>query len=129
MKGFTSFMVGIFTLLMCAAVALAAGQGGVQVVELKAAANRSITFRISAPQAKEVRVFVDTMAQTAALPLNRDENGVWSGTLGPFAPDIYVASCVIDGVVSGVGFVHVPGPTPEAWDPRQVPHGTIHQRW
>ena len=103
--------------------------GGPQVVELKATANQSITFRINAPNAKEVRALVDTMSTTAALPLNRDEKGVWSGTLGPFAPDIYVASCIIDGAPSVAGFVHVTGPTPEAWDPRLVPHGTVHQRW
>lgn len=102
---------------------------GVSVVELRAAPNRSVTFRINAPAAKEVRVFVDIMGPAAALPLFRDANGVWSGTIGPLPPDIYVASCVVDGAVAVAGFVHVTGPVPEAWDPRKVPHGAIHQHW
>lgn len=101
----------------------------VSVQELKPAPNRSITFRINAPAAKEVRVFVDTMPASAALPLVRGETGTWSGTLGPLVPDVYMASCVIDGRVVVAGFVHVTGPEPEAWDPRKVPHGVIHQQW
>jgi len=124
---FSSFMVGIFMTFMCA---LDAQQiGGPQVVELKATADRSITFRINAPNAKEVRVLVDTMSATAALPLTRGDAGVWSGAIGPFEPDIYVASCIIDGTPSVAGFVTVSGAKPEAWEPRQVPHGTVHQRW
>jgi predicted amidohydrolase YtcJ/enterochelin esterase-like enzyme len=101
----------------------------VSVLELRPASNRSIVFRINAPAAKDVRVFVDTMPAGAALPLNRDENGVWSGTLGPLPGDVYAASCIVDGVFSVAGYVHVPGTPPEAWDPRKVPHGTVHQRW
>jgi len=104
-------------------------QSGISVVELKGAANRSIVFRINATAAKEVRVFVDTMAASSALPLTREADGVWSGTLGPLPPDIYMASCVIDGTVAVAGFVHVTGTVPEAWDPRKVPHGAVQQRW
>jgi len=108
---------------------LAGRQSGVSVLELKAVANRSFTIRLNAPAAKEVRVFVDTMPSSAALPLNRDPAGVWSGTIGPFAPDVYMASCVIDGAVAIAGHVHITGTPPEAWDPRKVPHGSIDQRW
>ena len=106
-----------------------AGQSGVSVSELKASGNRSFTIRVNAPAAKEVKVFVDTMPSSAALPLNRDAAGVWSGTVGPFAPDVYMTSCVIDGAVAIAGYVHIPGTPPEAWDPRKVPHGSIDQRW
>ena len=110
-------------------ISVAARQSGVSVLELKAVANRSFTVRINAPAAKEVKVFVDTMPSSAALPLNRDAAGVWSGTVGPFAPDVYMTSCVIDGTVAIAGYVHIPGTPPEAWDPRKVPHGAIEQRW
>src|SRR5678815_1947517 len=91
-------------------------QSGVSVLELKAVANRSFTIRVNAAAAKDVRVFVDTMPSSAALPLNRDPAGVWSGTVGPFAPDVYMTSCVIDGAVAIAGYVHIPGTPPEAWD-------------
>lgn len=102
---------------------------GVSVIDIRTAANRTITFRINAPNAKDVRVFVDTMAQSAAQPLVRDDAGVWSGTLGPLEPDIYAAACVVDGAMAIAGYAHVTGPTPQAWDPRKVPHGAVHQRW
>jgi enterochelin esterase-like enzyme len=105
-------------------------QAGVQVLEVKPGPNSSVTFRINAPKAKDVRVFVDTMAPATAKLLTQDSFGVWTGTLGPLTPDIYAASCLVDGTTAGlVGYVHVTGPTPEAWDPRKVPHGVVHQRW
>src|SRR6188508_1191204 len=121
------YFVAVAALALSASVA--GRQSGVSVLELKAVANRSLAIRVNAPAAKEVRVFVDTMPPSAALPLNRDAAGVWSGTVGPFAPDIYMTSCVIDGAVAIAGFVHITGTPPEAWDPRKVPHGAIEQRW
>src|SRR5688572_3531994 len=91
---------------------LGARQGGLPGIELKPTADRTITIRISAPQAKDVRVLVDTMKADTAVPLVKDASGVWSGTLGPFAPDIYLTSSIIDGVASSVGYAHVTGPVP-----------------
>jgi enterochelin esterase family protein len=89
----------------------------------------AINVRIGLPQASEVRVLVDTMAPAEAKRIARDDQGVWSGTLGPLEPDVYVVSCIVDGVYSDLGIVVVPGVTPEAWEVRKVPHGTIHLRW
>ena len=114
---------------LTAAWPVGARQGGVAGVELKPAANRTMTIRINAPQAKDVRVLVDTMQDDAAVPLVRDASGVWSGILGPFAPDIYLTSCIVDGVATRLGYAHVTGPVPEAWDVRKVPHGAVQQRW
>ena len=110
------------------AVATQARQGGVGA-ELKVMSDRTITIRISSPQAKDVRVLVDTMQNDTPVPLSRDAGGVWSGTLGPFPPDIYLTSCIIDGIASPMGYAHVTGSTPEAWDVRKVPHGAVTQRW
>ena len=82
-------MLAVAVAVGLASARVAAGQAGVSVLELKAAANRSFTIRVNAPAAKEVRVFVDTMPPAAALPLNRDGAGVWSGTVGPLPPDVY----------------------------------------
>ena len=104
-------------------------QAGVTVLELTAAPNRSVAIRINAPAAKDVRIFVDTMPSSAAVPLSRDAAGVWSGSVGPLAPDVYLTSCLIDGTPGFAGYVHIMGSPPEAWDPRKVPHGAIAQRW
>ncbi len=118
-----------FAVMVVASMLALHAQAGVSVVELKAVANRSISVRINAPAAKEVRVFVDTMPASAALPLERAADGIWSGVIGPFAPDVYMASCLIDGRQVVAGYAHVTGPVPEAWDFRKVPHGAVTQRW
>jgi enterochelin esterase family protein len=115
--------------LIARAQAMPTALAGVSVLEIRGVANSSIVFRINAPNAKDVRVFVDTMQPAAAQPLVRDDKGVWTGTLGPLEPDIYVASCIVDGGTAIAGYAHVTGATPQAWDPRKVPHGAIHQRW
>jgi len=99
------------------------------LLELKPTTGNQISVRISAPQVNDLRVFVDTATARDARPLTKDASGVWSGTLGPFAPDIYSVSIVADTVVRPIGYVHLAGATPEAWDPRKVPHGTIQQHW
>jgi enterochelin esterase-like enzyme len=122
-----ALFIALFALT--AAWPLGARQVGLPGVELKPAADRTITIRINAPQAKDVRVLVDTMKAKITAPLVRDASGVWSGTLGPFAPDIYLTSAVIDGIATPLGYAHVTGPVPEAWDVRKVPHGAVHQHW
>ena len=99
------------------------------LLEARPAADGTILFRISAPQSKQVSVLVDTMSAATAKPLNKDERGVWTGTLGPLAPDVYALAFIVDGGLRTAGTVHLMGATPEAWDPRRVPHGTIHEHW
>ena len=60
--------------------------------------DRRVTFRIYAPKASEVAVQGDLVENYGAVPLTRDEQGVWSVTVGPLAPDFYSYSFVVDGV-------------------------------
>ena len=89
----------------------------------------TVTFRLLAPQARNVGVFVDTMTAANAVPLSRDPRGVWGGVLGPIEPDIYTYTFVVDGVTLNAGLVEVVGRTPDAWHPRAVPHGAVHVLW
>ena len=98
------------------------------------AADGRVTFRLRAPNAKEVDV---TLAGTH-LTMQKDENGVWTATSDALKPDYYTYSLVVDGtsmndpndrdVQTSFGsfqsmFV-VPGPDP--WLPHAgVPHGAI----
>jgi enterochelin esterase family protein len=91
--------------------------------------DRTVGFHVMASRASRVAVFVDTMSPTVAVPMTRDERGQWSGALGPLDPDIYSYGYVIDGAVTGVGTVLIPGDAPQAWEPRKVPHGTLHIHW
>jgi len=97
--------------------------------EVTLGADRVVTFQISAPQARQVSALVDSMPPSAAKPLTRDDRGLWTGTLGPLAPDLYFASYIVDGATRPVGYLHIRGNPLEAWDTRKVPHGALHQHW
>jgi len=105
--------------------------------------DRRVTFRIAAPRATEVHVTCECF--TGEKPMQKDETGVWSVTLGPFEPEIYEYEFSVDGVrnldprnpdvkynrapalISSL--LNVPGPVPMFYDVRQVPHGEVRVRW
>ena len=100
-------------------------------------ADRRVTFRLSAPKATTVTMKGDWHDEVKAL--TKDDKGVWSLTLGPFAPSNYIYNFTMDGVViadpanpqvklrqQGQGsFFNVPGEAPGFGDARDVPHGAI----
>src|SRR5207248_2283624 len=77
------------------------------------------------------------------LPMQKDEQGVWSAITDPLEPDLYGYSFVADGVslidpsnhlmkpnlLSTQSMVHVPGPASLPWEINDVPHGTIHRHF
>ena len=99
--------------------------------------DRSVTFRLKAPNAKEVVLRYDLGTNA----LQRDEQGVWSVTTEPLDPDIYSYSFLVDGLriydpansflkyslIDTESQVHVPGPATLAWEIDDVPHGVIHR--
>jgi enterochelin esterase-like enzyme len=68
---------------------------------------------------------------------------VWSITLGPFEPSIYIYSFNVDGVAipdpvnpriklrarTSASMVEVRDDTPAFWEPRDVPHGAVEINW
>ena len=89
----------------------------------------TVLFKLQAPTATRVGVYVDTMANQPAVPMTKDARGIWSGTLGPLDADIYTFAFMVDGVSVNAGQVEVVGRTPEAWHPQKVPHGAVHVHW
>ena len=103
-------------------------------------ADGSVTFRLRAPNAKEVTVSF-TGPKVGAL--QKDDKGVWSVTTDPLSPDFYEYSFVVDGVgmldpsnparipnlLSADSEVHVPGPASLPWEVNDVPHGVIHHHF
>jgi enterochelin esterase family protein len=51
-----------------------------------------VTFRLRAPKASEVAVAI----VGKRMPMQKDEQGLWSLTTEPMAPDIYTYSFVVD---------------------------------
>ncbi len=76
--------------------------------------------------------------------MTRGDNGVWSVTVGPLAPDIYTYAFNVDGVTAldplnnntkygygnfgAVSVVQVPGDGPQFYDVKPVPHGEVRIR-
>jgi enterochelin esterase-like enzyme len=104
----------------------------------------SVTFRLFAPKASEVILMGSPGILEfikKPLPLQKDENGVWSVTVGPLPPGFYTYGYAIDG---GLRMPDPSNPNLEMrrWGPtslfivpdnqkaiiedRRVPHGTIH---
>src|SRR5687767_3582987 len=67
------------------------------VVSPEIAVDRSVTFRIEAPQATKVEV----RGQWAkdALVLTKGEHDVWAGTSAPIPAGVWEYSMVVDGVL------------------------------
>ena len=69
------------------------GRGAAPVKSPEIAADQRVTFRLRAPNAREVAVALAGKRQ----PMQKDEEGVWSVTTDPMTPDIYTYSLVVDG--------------------------------
>ncbi len=87
-------------------------------------ADRTVTFRISAPTAAGVTLRFDGKD----YPMSSDEQhkSVWKATVGPAQPDIYNYSFEIGGARVESDQMEVPGgATPRYDELRNVPHGSI----
>jgi enterochelin esterase family protein len=108
------------------------------VVSPEIQADRSVTFRLKAPQATKVEVRGQWTKD--ALALAKDEHGVWSGTSTPIAAGVWEYSLVVDGVAMidpgnsalkpmrepRTSILAIAGTPLEPWDFQDVPHGTVH---
>src|SRR5271156_4696581 len=103
-------------------------------------ADKTVTFRFRDPNAKEV---VLAREGAARVPMQKDEQGVWSVTNDPLEPDFYGYAFVADGVslidpsnwlmkpnlLNADSEVHVPGANSLSWEINDVPHGEVHHHF
>jgi len=103
-------------------------------------ADGSVTFRFRAPNAADVKL---AREGTEPVPMQKDEQGVWSVTTAPLSPDYYGYSFVADGVrlidpenpllvpnlLATGSAVHVPGPSSLPWELNDAPQGGIHHHF
>ncbi len=105
-------------------------------------ADRRITFRLKAPDAKLVEVRCKgTLWGGKPWPLTKDAGGVWSGTSEPAEPGFYYYELVVDGVgVNDPGSqtyfgwgrdtsgLDIPDKLYDFCETRAVPHGELRVR-
>jgi enterochelin esterase-like enzyme len=110
------------------------------IVSPEVHADGSVTFRLGAPNALEVKLALEG---AEPIVMQKDEQGVWSITTAPLAPDYYGYSFVADGVrlidsanpllvpnlLTPASAVHVPGLPSLPWELNDVPHGEIHHHF
>lgn len=101
----------------------------------------SVTFRFRAPNAQEVSVRRE--GTTDPLPMQKDDQGVWTVNTVPLPPDYYGYSIIVDGqrmidpynpvlkpnLLSTENMVHVQGPPSLPWELNDVPHGEVHHHF
>lgn len=107
--------------------------------------DRTVTFRLKAPEAASLVVQLQTPPKNTTLALQKGDNGVWTGTTAaPLAPDIYFYYLVMDGLdihdpsakyFKGQGpkwgcILEVKGEQPADWEFQPgIPHGAVTHEW
>jgi len=105
-------------------------------------ADRTVTFRLRAPQATGVELVGEVAQGKGPQSMVKGADGTWSITIGPLSPEIWIYNFRIQGVdlqdpsninvmpraagaAAPSNFVEVPGDTPAFYDARAVPHGEV----
>lgn len=96
------------------------------------------TLQLRDPNAQKVVLNLEGAKEPYAM--KRDDQGVWSVTVGPLDPNLYGYSFQADGVrlldpsnwrinpnlLNPSNSLHVPGPSPMPWEDNDIPHGVVH---
>src|SRR5258708_161369 len=118
------------------------------VVSPEVHADHRVTFRLRAPNAKEVNVQIEGASKPLAM--QKDDKGVWSCTTDPLAPDYYGYAFIVDGVAMfdpsnsatkpnflyRASELHVAPAAANSgdsasptWEIADVPHGEVHHHF
>jgi enterochelin esterase-like enzyme len=111
----------------------------VPIVSPEVSSDHRITVRLRSPNAKEVFLSV---AGAKRIPMQKDDEGVWTATTDPLEPQMYEYSFIADGVslmdpnnpliapnlLNPSSMVDVPGSSPMPWEQADIPHGEVHHR-
>jgi enterochelin esterase-like enzyme len=106
------------------------------IVSPDVSADRRVTFRFRAPNAREVLLSREGSPRVA---MQKGDNGVWSVTTDPLEPDLYGYSFIADGVslidpmnplmkpnlLGSTSMVDVSS-SAAPWEVNNVPHGIVH---
>lgn len=121
--------------------------GGPQITSPQVNPDNSVTFRLLAPDAREVRLTGDFIPAQGWMPgselMTKDDKGIWEYTTKPLDSDLYGYAFTVDGlrmmdpnnvhqirdVATVTNIVIVGGGQGDLYSVRQVPHGTVTRTW
>ena len=126
----------------CSSFAQQALWGGSKIVSPEVNADKTVTFRLDAPQAQKVQVAGDCIANNVA-DMQKDDKGVWSFTTEVLPSELYLYNFLVDGVRitdpasvyvirdtnSMFSYFVVTGGKADNYMNNDVPHGTLSEVW
>ena len=129
----------VIVLTLCVGAAAQAPPPAVRSPEVHG--DRRVTFRLRAPAAARVELVGEVLQGQGPQAMTKGADGVWSVTIGPLPPEIWIYNFRIEGVdlpdpanisqmprAAGTAissFVEVPGDGAAFYDARPVPHGDV----
>lgn len=147
MKNKLILILAVLALLSNPSNAQQALFGGQQIISPEINDNNSVTFRVMAPGANEVKISGDWMPYEGWMPgsvmMDKDDKGIWTYTTGVLEPELYGYSFLIDGFRTtdpGNAFVSrdvatltstfiIGGGQADLYRVNDVPHGSVTRRW
>jgi enterochelin esterase-like enzyme len=128
------------TLLVSSVYLSAQPQTAPPVVSPEVHPDHSVSFRLRAPNAKEVSLDLEG---AEPMPMQKSDEGDWVLTSAVLEPDFYGYGFIVDGVrvidpsdpllkpnlLSPSSEVHVPGPISLSWEVNDGPHGVLHHHF
>src|SRR6185295_479468 len=77
---------------------VAFGQGPAPIHSPEVHPDRTVTFRLRAPQAALVELTGEVVRGKGPQPMTKGSDGVWSITIGPLQPEIWIYNFRVQGV-------------------------------
>jgi enterochelin esterase-like enzyme len=131
-----------FAVLCFFALTLAAQGPPAAVRSPEVHSDRTVAFRLRAPQAEKVELTGEVLQGKRSQAMTKGTDGVWSITIGPLPPEIWSYNFRVQGVdlpdpsnislmpraagnAAISSLVEVPGETPAFYDAHPVPHGQV----
>ncbi|WP_113653325.1 esterase [Pedobacter namyangjuensis] len=113
-----------------------------EIVSPQINADKTVTFRLMAPNATKVELQGDLLEKGTA-PMVKQTDGVWTFTTTPLASELYSYSFIVDGlkmrdannvyqirdVASVVNVLIVGAGKADNYLVANIPHGTVAKRW
>lgn len=147
MKKQLLIIMAIMTLNGISVLSQQALWGGEEIVSPDIHENKSVTFRLTAPNATEVKIMGDWMPMEGWTPgadvMEKDEKGIWSYTSELLEPELYSYAFLVDGlrvndpnnaylsrdISSSTNIFIIDGPQADLYRVNNVEHGSVTRRW
>src|SRR5437764_7662742 len=103
MTSFRVFLLTVAILFFAGAAGAQRGGGGgatpvTALVSPDVHPDRTVTFRFRAPQATDVQLVGEIMQGKGPQAMTRDDAGIWTATIGPVPPEIWIYNFRVQGV-------------------------------